>query len=264
MFNKPHRGISMLFKASRLFEVLAAPVVVLALTAAANAETVSVAVAANFADAAKALGVAFKAKTGDDLTISSGATGALFTQISQGAPFEVFLSADAKTPKKAVDGGFAVKDTEFTYAVGKIVLFSTDTKLVTGADTLTAAKFDKLAIANPETAPYGAAAVAVMKKLGVYDALTPKLVTGESIAQAFQFVDTKNAELGFVALSQVINRKDGSQWVVPAEDYAALTQDAVLLTPGKDSAGAKDFLAFLKSDDGVKIIESFGYGVASK
>ena len=176
----------------------------------------------------------------------------------------MFLSADAKTPKKAVDSGFAVKDTEFIYAVGKIVLFSTDAKLVTGADTLTAAKFDKLAIANPETAPYGAAAVAVMKKLGVYDALTPKLVTGESIAQAFQFVDTKNAELGFVALSQVINRKDGSQWVVPAEDYAPLTQDAVLLTPGKDSAGAKDFLAFLKSDDGVKIIESFGYGVASK
>ena len=254
----------MLFKSSRLFALLAAPVVVLALTATANAETVSVAVAANFADAAKALGVAFKIKTGDDLIISSGATGALFTQISQGAPFEVFLSADAKTPKKAVDGGFGVKDTEFTYAVGKIVLYSTDPKLVTGADTLTTAKFDKLAIANPTTAPYGAAAVAAIKKLGVYDALAPKLVTGESIAQAYQFVDTKNAELGFVALSQVITRKDGSQWVVPAEDYAPLTQDAVLLTPGKDSAGAKDFLAFLKSDDGVKIIESFGYEVVAK
>ena len=254
----------MLFKSSRLFALLAAPVVVLALTATANAETVSVAVAANFADAAKALGVAFKTKIGDDLIISSGATGALFTQISQGAPFEVFLSADAKTPKKAVDGGFGVKDTEFTYAVGKIVLYSADPKLVTGADTLTTAKFDKLAIANPTTAPYGAAAVAAIKKLGVYDALAPKLVTGESIAQAYQFVDTKNAELGFVALSQVITRKDGSQWVVPAEDYAPLTQDAVLLTPGKDSAGAKDFLAFLKSDDGVKIIESFGYEVVAK
>jgi molybdate transport system substrate-binding protein len=262
MFNKPHRGFSMLFKLSRLFA--AVPVVVLALTAATRAETVSVAVAANFVESAKALGVAFKAKTGDDLTISSGATGALFTQISQGAPFEVFLSADAKTAKKAVDGGFGVKDTEFTYAVGKIVLFSTDPKLVTGADALTAAKFDKLAIANPETAPYGAAAVAVMKKLGVYDTLRPKLVTGESIAQAYQFVDTKNAELGFVALSQVINRKGGSQWEVPAEDYAPITQDAVLLTPGKDSAGAKDFLAFLKSDDGIKIIESFGYGVTAK
>lgn len=254
----------MLSRSSRLLAPLAAFVVALGLTTAANAEPVSVAVAANFAEAAKALSAVFKAKTGDDLIISSGATGALFTQISQGAPFEVFLSADSKTAKKAVDGGFGVKDSEFTYAVGRLVLYSADAKLVTGADTLTAAKFEKLAIANPETAPYGAAAVATMKKLGVYGALAPKLVTGESIAQAYQFVDTRNAELGFVALSQVINRKDGSQWMVPAEDHAPLVQDAVLLTPGKDSAAAKDFLAFLKSDDAIKIIESFGYGVAAK
>ncbi len=225
----------------------------------ALAETVSLAVAANFADAAKALGAAYKVKTGSDVAVSAGATGSLYTQISQGAPFEVFLSADSKTPKKAVDGGFAVAGTEFTYAVGKLVLYSTDPKLVTGSGTLTAASFDKLAIANPATAPDGAAAVEVMKKLGVYDALTPKLVQGESIAQAYQFVDSKNAELGFVALSQVIARKDGSQWLVPGGDYAPLTQDAVLLTAGKDSQAAKDFLAFLKTPDAVKIIEGFGY-----
>lgn len=227
----------------------------------ARAETVSLAVAANFADAAKAIGAAFKARTGNEVTISSGATGALFTQISQGAPFEVFLSADSTTPKKAVSGGFAVDGTDFTYAVGKLVLFSVDPALVTGAATLTAGKFDKIAIADPKTAPYGAAAVAAMQKLGVYDALQPRLVVGTSIAQAYQFIDSRNAELGFVALSQVIKRADGSRWLVPQEDYAPITQDAVLLDPGKDSQAAKDFLAFLKGDDGVAIIKSFGYDV---
>jgi len=229
------------------------------LPAVAEAETVSAAAAANFTDAAKALGAAYKAKTGNDLAVSAGATGALYTQISQGAPFQVFLSADSKTAKKAVAAALAVEGTEFTYAVGKIVLYSTDPKLVTGPETLTAGKFEKLAIANPATAPYGAAAVEAMKKLGVYDGLTPKLVQGESIAQTYQFVDSKNAELGFVALSQVINRKEGSQWLVPAEDYTPLTQDAVLLNPGKDSQAAKDFLAFLKTPEAVKIIEGFGY-----
>src|SRR6185312_9997003 len=150
-----------------------APLLMLPFGASARAETVSVAVAANFADAVKAIGVAFKAKTGNELSVSSGATGGLYTQISQGAPFEVFLAADSKTPQKAVAAGFGVAGTEFTYAVGKVVLFS----------------------ANPKLAPYGAAAVEAMQKLGVAEALAPKLVTGESIAQAYQFVDSKNAEL---------------------------------------------------------------------
>ena len=241
--------------------LLLGPVLVFGLSASARAETVSVAVAANFTDAAKALGAAFKAQSGDDVSFSFGATGALYTQISQSAPFEVFLSADSTTPKKAVAAGFGVAGTDFTYAVGKIVLFSTDPALVTGADTLKTGKFDKIAIADPKTAPYGAAAVAAMQKLGVYDALTPKIVTGSSIAQAYQFVDTKNAELGFVALSQVINRKDGSRWLVAQDDYKPITQDAVLLTPGKDSQGAKDFLTFLKSPAAVTVIKSFGYDV---
>jgi len=247
-----------------LFVLLLAPLLMLPFGASARAETVSVAVAANFADAVKAIGVAFKAKTGNELSVSSGATGGLYTQISQGAPFEVFLAADSKTPQKAVAAGFGVAGTEFTYAVGKVVLFSADPKLVTGAETLRAGAFQKLAIANPKTAPYAAAAVDVMQKLGLAKALAPKLVTGESIAQAYQFVDSKNAELGFVALSQVVNRKDGSRWLVPQEDYAPITQDAVLLTPGKDSAAAKDFLAYLRGDEAVTIIKSFGYEAGAK
>lgn len=249
----------MRFTSAAMFGLALAPL--LALATAAQAETISIAVAANFTDATKVLAKAFKAKTGDDLAPSFGATGALYTQISQGAPFEIFLSADSATPTKAVAGGFGVKGTQFTYATGKVVLFSADPKLVTGADTLKSGKFDKLAVADPKTAPYGAAAIAVMNKLGVYTTLQPKIVTGTSIAQTYQFVDTKNAELGFVALSQVINRKDGSRWMIPQKDYAPITQDAVLLTPGKDDKGAKAFLAFLKSPAAVKIIESFGYAV---
>jgi molybdate transport system substrate-binding protein len=233
----------------------------LALATAAQAETISIAVAANFTDATKVLAKAFKAKTGDDLAPSFGATGQLYTQISQGAPFEIFLSADSTAPTRAVAGGFGVKGTQFTYATGKVVLFSADPKLVMGADTLKDGKFHKIAVADPRTAPYGAAAIAVMNKLGVYSTLQPKIVTGASIAQTYQFVDTRNADLGFVALSQVINRKDGSRWMVPQKDYTPIAQDAVLLTPGKDDNGAKAFLAFLKSPAAAKIIESFGYEV---
>lgn len=233
----------------------------LALATAAQAETISIAVAANFTDATKVLAKAFKAKTGDDLAPSFGATGQLYAQISQGAPFEIFLSADSTAPTRAVAGGFGVKGTQFTYATGKVVLFSADPKLVMGADTLKDGKFHKIAVADPRTAPYGAAAIAVMNKLGVYSTLQPKIVTGASIAQTYQFVDTRNADLGFVALSQVINRKDGSRWMVPQKDYTPIAQDAVLLNPGKDDNGAKAFLAFLKSPAAAKIIESFGYEV---
>lgn len=227
------------------------------------AETVSVAVAANFTGAAKALATAFKKTSGDDLELSFGSTGTLYTQISQGAPFEVLLAADALRPAKAIRAGLAVGGSDFTYAVGQIVLFSTNPELVTGPDTLRDAHFAKLAIANPETAPYGAAAVETMKKLGVYDTLTPELVQGENIAQTYQFVATGNAELGFVALSQVMERHDGSRWVVPSADYTPIEQHGVLLETGKDSAGAKAFLKFLKGPVAGKIIAGFGYGTGS-
>jgi molybdate transport system substrate-binding protein len=172
----------------------------------------------------------------------------------------VFLSADQSTPKKLVDDGLAVADSLFTYAVGKIVLFSTDATVVIGEQTLRVAKFNKIAIADPATAPYGTAAVEVMKALGVYDALASKIVQGSNIAQTFQFVETGNAELGFVALSQVGAKQGGSRWIVPANLYSPIRQDAVLLRSGANSEAAEAFLAFMKGPEAAQVIEKFGYG----
>jgi molybdate transport system substrate-binding protein len=244
-------------------------VTVLALLAGATVSSpstageVKVAVAANFTEAAKEIGALFEKATGDKAVFSFGATGQLYTQITQDAPFEVFLSADQKTPKKAVSEGFAIGDTLFTYAIGKVVLFSKDKDLVKGEETLKSGNFTKIAIANPETAHYGAAGVEVLKKLGVYDVLAPKIVQGNNIAQAYQFVDTGNAELGFVALSQVIGKDEGSRWIVPADLYAPIAQDAVLLKKVEGNPVAKAFLTFLKGNEGAAVFEKFGYGVGA-
>ena len=155
---------------------------------------------------------------------------------------------------------FRSGDTLFTYAVGRIVLFSMNAKLVTGEQTLRDGQFNKIAIANPTVAPYGAAAIETMKALGVYDALTSKIVQGSNIAQTYQFVETSNAELGFVALSQVITRPDGSRWVVPANLYSPIRQDAVLLKTGASNEAAKSFLTFMKGPEAAAVIEKFGYG----
>jgi molybdate transport system substrate-binding protein len=224
---------------------------------------VKVAVAANFTEAAKEIGALFEKATGDKAVFSFGATGQLYAQITQEAPFEVFLSADRKTPKKAVADGFAIGDSLFTYATGKVVLFSKSKDLVQGGETLKEGKFEKIAIANPQTAPYGAAAIEVMKKLGVYDALAPKIVQGNNIAQTYQFVDTGNAELGFVALSQVIGRDEGSRWIVPDNLYATIAQDAVLLKKGEGNPSAQAFLAFLKGPEARAVKEKYGYGVGA-
>ena len=183
-------------------------------SAAAQAGQTNVAVAANFTEAAEEIAQAFKEKTGHEAILSFGSTGQFYTQITQDAPFEVFLAADDERPKKAVDEGFAVPGSQFTYAIGKLVLWSKDPDLVQGEATLKNGDFTKLAIANPVTAPYGAAAVQTMKALGVYDQLEPKIVQGNNISQTFQFVETGNAELGFIALSQVISDNEGSRWVV--------------------------------------------------
>nr|WP_246008598.1 molybdate ABC transporter substrate-binding protein [Afifella aestuarii] len=229
---------------------------------AAAAET-NVAVAANFTEAAKEIAAAFEEKTGDEATLSFGSTGQLYTQISQDAPFEVFLAADDERPAKAVSEGYAVEGSAFTYAIGKIVLWSTDADLVNGEDTLKSGDFNKISIANPTTAPYGAAAVETMKALGVYEDLEPKIVQGNNIAQAFQFVQTGNAELGFVALSQIAASDEGSRWEVPADLYTPIKQDAVLLKKGEESAAAKAFLDFLKGPEAGAIIEKYGYGTAA-
>jgi len=237
----------------------AAGAVLLAAALPAGAAETNVAVAANFTDAAKEIGQAFAAKTGHKAVFSFGSSGQLLTQIAQQAPFQVFLSADRERPKKAVDDGLALPESLFTYAIGKLVLFTVQPGLTAGEAALREGRFDKLAIANPATAPYGAAAVETLKKLGVHDALAPKLVQGNNIGQTYQFVETGNAAFGFVALSQVIASDKGSRWVVPAELYTPIRQDAVLLKSGADSEAAKAFVAFLKGPEALAVIEKFGY-----
>lgn len=234
----------------------------LVVTPASAAET-NVAVAANFTNAAKEIAAAFKAKTGHDAILSFGSSGQLYTQITQDAPFQIMLSADAERPRKAVDDGFGMADSRFTYAVGKLILWSKDAALVKGEDTLKNGKFTKISIANPTAAPYGAAAIEAMRALNVYTTLEPKIVQGNSIAQAFQFIDSNNAELGFVALSQVMG-KGGSQWMVPQNLYKPILQDAVLLKKGADNEAAKTFMTFLKGPEAKAIIEKFGYALDVK
>jgi molybdate transport system substrate-binding protein len=246
--------------------------IALALGAAlpAQAAQTNIAVAANFTDAANEIAQAFKAKTGHEAILSFGSTGQFYTQITQDAPFEVFLAADDERPTKAVDEGFAVPGSQFTYAIGKLVLWSKDPDLVQGDATLKSGDFTKISIANPEAAPYGAAAVQTMKALGVYDQLAPKIVQGNNITQAFQFVQTGNAELGFVALAQVIDDKQGSRWdkqgslwEVTDDLYDPIKQDAVLLKKGADSEAAKAFFEFLQGPEAEAIIARFGYGLAA-
>lgn len=228
----------------------------------AVADELKVAVAANFAAVAEELALAFKATTGNDLILSTGATGALYAQISQGAPFEVFLAADDNRPRQAVAEGLGIEGTVFTYAVGALVLYSPSLDLVSGVKLLQAGEFEHLAIADPQTAPYGAAAEQALQALGIYDAVAPKLVVGESIAQTLLFVESGNAELGFVALSQVIGQPEERRWPVPPGLYRPIAQDAVLLKAGEGNPAAVAFLAFLKGEEAQAIIRSRGYDVS--
>lgn len=247
-----------MFRRGRFIALLAA-VLAFGPVAALAAET-QVAVAANFTEPAKEIAAAFKAATGHTAVLSFGSSGQFYAQMARGAPYEVFLSADADRPRKAEQEGIGVPGTRFTYATGRIVLYSRRPGLADqGARVLASGRFDKLAIADPGAAPYGAAAIATLQKLGVYDAVKPKIVMGSSIAQAFQFVDSGAADLGFVALSQVINTATGSRWVVPATDHPPIEQQAILLSPGRNSPAAKGFLAFLKSPAAIAIIRKYGY-----
>ncbi len=220
-----------------------------------------VAVAANFTEPAKEIAALFKQKTGHEAVLIFGASGAFFSQITHGAPFEVFLSADEERPRLAVEQGFAIADSRFTYAVGKLALWSRVVDVTNGEAALKGGNFSKLSIANPVSAPYGTAALETMKALGVYDALKPKIVHGNSIAQAFQFIDTRNAEVGFVALSQLHGVTAGTRWEVPEDLHAPIRQDAVLLKSAADDEASKAFLAFLGGPDARTIIERFGYSL---
>ena len=220
-----------------------------------------VAVAANFTEPAKEIAALFKTATGDDAVLSFGASGPLYLQISQGAPFQVFLSADRTRPRQAEKEGFAAPGGAFTYAIGGLVLWSRTLDLTHGDEVLKGNAFEKLSIAEPAGAPYGTAAVETLKALKVYDAIAPKIVKGANIAQAFQFIDTGNAQLGFVALSQLAAVTAGTRWIVPQDLYTPIRQDAVLLKTGADDAVSKAFVAFLKGPQARAIIEKYGYGL---
>jgi len=242
--------------------ILVAALLSLALAGAAAAGETKVAVAANFTEAAREIAVRFKARTGHDATLSFGSSGQFYTQIANGAPYEVFLSADAERPQRAEAEGLAVPGSRFTYATGRLVLFSKTPGLVDGKGAVLArGRFDKLAIADPKAAPYGQAAVETLTRLKLYERLKPKIVQGASITQAFQYVQTGAAELGFVALSQAISEPGGSRWIVPAADHAPIAQQAVLLKTGQNNEAAKAFLKFLKSGDARAIIKRYGYEV---
>lgn len=229
-------------------------------TASSSGAEVLAAVAANFSKPAGEIAAAFTAKTGDTVSFSFGSTGALYVQVTQGAPFEMFLSADSLRPAQAVREGYGLRGTLFTYAVGKLVLYSPSLDLTDGEAVLKNGKFQHLAIADPKTAPYGTAAMETLQKLGLGETLRARLVTGENITQAQQFVDSGNAELGFLALSQVMGRPAAEVWRVPAEDYSPILQDAVLLKAGADDPAAKAFLQFLRSDEAKTILANYGYG----
>jgi molybdate transport system substrate-binding protein len=233
------------------------------LTGTAQADRVQVAVAANFSAPMQRLAADFQAATGHTVEVSLGSTGKFYAQIRHGAPFEVLLSADDETPARLIAEGSAVAGSPFTYAIGRLVLWSALPGFVDpqGA-VLQQGRFKHLAIANPKTAPYGAGAVEALGRLGLLDALRPKFVQGENIAQTQQFVATGNAELGFVALAQVWRDgalSAGSAWIVPAALHTPLRQDAVLLLPGRDKPAAKALLAYLRSDKARAVIRSFGY-----
>ena len=236
----------------------------IAVTGAACAADVQVAVAANFVAPLAKLGEGFSAATGHRLKAAAGATAKFQTQIAAGAPFEVLLAADDETPKKLIAAGLAVAGSNFTYAIGRLVLWSAQPGFVDDQGAVLAAgRFEHLAIANPKLAPYGRAAMEVLAARGLAAALAPKLVSGESIAQAYQFVATGNAELGFVALSQVAvpgKPVAGSHWLVPASLHGEIRQDAVLLKTGEHNPAATALMAYLKADAAKAVMRSFGYG----
>lgn len=244
-------------------KAIAATLLLAAAVSAAQSGEVSVAVAANFSAPMNMIAVEFERDTAHKAKTAYGATGRFYAQVRSGAPFEVLLAADDETPARLVQEGLAEASSRFTYAIGSLVLWSARPGFVDArGDVLRSGSFAKLALANPKTAPYGRAAIETLSRLGLRSLLEPKFVQGENIAQTYQFASTGNAELAFVALSQVMKNgkiSEGSAWVVPADLHEPIRQDAVLLTSGKDHAAALALLAYLKTDKARTIIRSFGY-----
>ena len=229
---------------------------------APESHTVNVAVAANFATVQDELARKFTEKTGDTVRASVGSTGQLYSQIKNGAPFDLFLSADAERPQQLEAESLAVKGSRFTYALGQLALYAprSDSTTKPGPELLKS-KFAHIAIANPKVAPYGAAALEVLKNLGQDTALAGKIVQGETLTQALQFVKSGAAELGFVAYSQVVKEPAHTYWLVPANFHTRIVQDAVLLRPGENNAAARAYLDFLRSAEAQAAIRAAGYDV---
>jgi molybdate transport system substrate-binding protein len=229
------------------------------------AQDVFVAVAANFSVPMQKIAPLFEKESGHKVIMSIGSTGGFYSQIKNGAPFQILLSADTQTPKRLAQEGFAQKDTQFTYATGRLVLWSSRENYVdANAKILSTQSFQKIAIADPKLAPYGLASIETLKNLHLLSTLESKIVQGESIAQAYQFVFTQNADLGFVALSQVVQDgkiSHGSAWIVPNNLHNPIQQDAILLRAGYSNEAAKSLLNFLKSSNAKSIIASFGYDI---
>lgn len=234
----------------------------LLLSSSAQAGQLLIAVAANFTGTTQALIEQFQRDSGHRVRVSFGSTGKLYAQIENGAPFELFLAADSRHPRKAIEQGLAQPGTRFTYAKGQLVLWSLKPQLFEqGERFLQTADFKRVAIANPKTAPYGLAAQQVMIRLGLWQSLQSKLVRGDSIAQTFQFTATGNAQIGFIARAQLRgwSGDPGTVWQIPSDFYAPIEQQAVLLTRGKSNPVAQQFLKFLKGDRARRIINDFGY-----
>lgn len=228
----------------------------------ALAEQVLVAVAANFVPPFREVAMEFEKATGHTIQVASGSSGNFYAQIKNGAPFDVFFSADAERPKLLEDEGLGVKGSRFTYAIGRLVLWSPDPNLVKGENTFRSERFKHLAIANPKTAPYGVAAMQAMQKLGVWETVQPRLVLGESLGQTIGFIESGNAELGFLALSQVMDPKikgKGGRWEVPSNLHEPIQQDVVLLAKGKENPAAKALMEFMAGPQATAIIERYGY-----
>jgi len=246
---------------------LLTPLFAALLPTTSNAEVVHVAVAANFTAPMKQIAAAFEKHTQHEARVSFGSTGKFYAQISHGAPFDVFFSADQARPLQLIDDKLAEKSSRFTYALGSLVLWSADPALIKDGEQLLRAKsINRLAIANPRLATYGTAATQVLTSLKIYEQWKPKLVQGENIAQTYQFVSSGNAQAGFVALSQVAiegQLSTGSAWIVPPHLYEPIRQDVVLLKKGEKNTAARALLSFVRSSESIDIIKSFGYAVTS-
>jgi molybdate transport system substrate-binding protein len=232
----------------------------------ARAEEALIAVAANFAEVLQDLTPAFERTSGHKFQFTTGSTGKLYAQIKEGAPFHILLSADANTPERMETEKIAVTGTRFTYAIGKLALWSADPGRIgsDGAAALKASDVRHIAIANPDLAPYGVAARETLQSLGQWDLLKPKIVMGQNIGQTHSMVATGNAQLGFVALSAVLGPREGakgSRWDVPQSHFTPIRQDAVLLNAGARNAAAIAFLAFLRTPEARAIIDRYGYGI---